>query len=110
MCVFCCHGPNAYRFALPSSEDIQNAIGEVKSMDKDIEAIIAREAGIGGLDDKDTTDDLIESEEFESDAYTEADVREEMIELQNDTIDTLVNDSQDASTEGIDDGGWNHDD
>jgi N utilization substance protein A len=79
-------------------------------MDKDIEAIIAREAGIGGLDDKDTTDDLIESEEFESDAYTEADVREEMIELQNDTIDTLVNDSQDASTEGIDDGGWNHDD
>ena len=101
---------NAYRFALPSNEDIQNAIGEVKSMDKDIEAIIAREAGIGGLDDKDTTDDLIESEEFESDAYTEADVREEMIELQNDTLDTLVNDSQDASTEGIDDGGWNHDD
>jgi N utilization substance protein A len=101
---------NSYRFALPSNENIQNAVGEVKSMDKDIEAIIAREAGIGGLDDKDMTDDLIESEEFESDAYTEADVREEMIELQNDTIDTLVNDSQDASTEGIDDGGWNHDD
>jgi hypothetical protein len=33
-----------------------------------------------------------------------------MIELENDTIDTLVNDSQDASTEGIDNGGWNHDD
>jgi N utilization substance protein A len=79
-------------------------------MDKDIEAIIAQEAGVGRLDDKDMTDDLIETEEFESDAYTEADVREEMIELQNDTIDTLVNDSQDASTEGVDDGGWNHDD
>jgi transcription termination/antitermination protein NusA len=79
-------------------------------MDKDIEAIIEQEAGVGRLDDEDVTDDLIEAEEFESDAYTEADAREEMIELQNDTIDTLVNDSQDASTEGIDDGGWNHDD
>jgi transcription termination/antitermination protein NusA len=79
-------------------------------MDKDIEAIIEREAGVGRLDDEDTTDDLIEAEEFESDAYTEADAREEMIESQNDTIDTLVNDSQDTSTEGIDDGGWNHDD
>jgi transcription termination/antitermination protein NusA len=78
-------------------------------MDKDIEAI-EREAGVGRLDDEDTTDDLIEAEEFESDAYTEADAREEMIESQNDTIDTLVNDSQDTSTEGIDDGGWNHDD
>jgi transcription termination/antitermination protein NusA len=94
---------------LSSNEDIQNAAGKVKSMDKEIEAIIAQEAGIGRLDDKDMTDDLIEAEEFESDAYTEADAREEMIELQNDTIDTLVNDSQDASTEGIDDGGWNHD-
>jgi N utilization substance protein A len=79
-------------------------------MDKDIEAIIEQEAGVGRLDDENVTDDLIEAEEFESDAYTEADAREEMIELQNDTIDTLVNDSQDASTEGIDDGGWNHDD
>jgi N utilization substance protein A len=82
----------------------------MKSMDKDIEAIIEGEAGVGRFDDEDMTDDLIEAEEFESDAYTEADAREEMIESQNDTIDTLVNDSQDASTEGIDDGGWNHDD
>jgi transcription termination/antitermination protein NusA len=79
-------------------------------MDKDIEAIIEQEAGVGRLDDEDVTDNLIEAEEFESDAYTEADAREEMIELKNDTIDTLVNDSQDASTEGIDNGGWNHDD
>ena len=62
-------------------------------MDKDIEAIIEQEADVGRLDDEDVTDDLIEAEEFESDAYTEADAREEMIELQNDTIDTLVNDS-----------------
>jgi N utilization substance protein A len=79
-------------------------------MDKDIEAIIEREAGVSRLDAEDMTDDLIEAEELESDAHTEADAREEMIESQNDTIDTLVNDSQDASTEGIDDGGWNHDD
>ena len=41
---------------------------------------------------------------------TDAARHEEMIEAANDSIDTLVNDSQDASTEGIDNGGWNHDD
>jgi N utilization substance protein A len=54
-------------------------------------------------------DELVEEEEFHSDAYSDADAREEMIESGNDSIDTLVNDSQDASTEGIDNGGWNHD-
>ena len=45
----------------------------------------------------------------ESDAYSDADEREEMIELRNDAIDTLVNDSQDASSEGIDNNGWDRD-
>jgi N utilization substance protein A len=80
-------------------------------MDREIEAIIAREAGYGGVsnDSERFEDELVEEEESRSDAYSDTDAREEMIELKNDTIDTLVNDSQDASTEGIDNGGWNHD-
>jgi N utilization substance protein A len=72
-------------------------------MDKDIEAIIAREAGYGEPEGF-TEDELIEreSEESASDAYTDADEREERIELQNDVLDTLVDESQDVSSEGID--------
>jgi N utilization substance protein A len=81
-------------------------------MGREIEAIIAREAGYGRLSNgsERSEDELVQEEEFRSDAYSDADSREEMIELENDSIDTLVNDSQDASTEGIDNGGWNHDD
>jgi N utilization substance protein A len=78
--------------------------GEVESMDKTIEAIIAREAGYGEAHENFTEDAFIEreSEESSSDAYTDADAREELIERQNDTIDTLVDESQDVSSEGID--------
>ena len=79
-------------------------------MDREIEAIIAREAGYGQVSNGRSEDELVEEEGFRSDAYSDADAREEMIERANDSIDTLVNDSQDASTEGIDNGGWNHDD
>jgi N utilization substance protein A len=81
-------------------------------MDREIEEIIAREAGYVRVsnDSERSEDELVEEEESRSDAYSDSDAREEMIELENDSIDTLVNDSQDASTEGIDNGGWNHDD
>lgn len=81
-------------------------------MDRGIEAIIAREAGYGQVsnDSERSENELVEEEEFRSDAYSDADAREEMIELENDSINTLVNDIQDASTEGIDNGGWNHND
>ena len=73
-------------------------------MDKAIEAIIAREAGYGAADDDFAEDEIIdrEDEESRSDAYTDADAREERIEQENDTIDTLVDESQDVSSEGID--------
>ena len=73
-------------------------------MDRDIEAIIAREAGYGSTNDEFTEDELIdrEAEESRSDAYTDADAREERIEFENDVVDTLVDESQDVSTEGID--------
>jgi N utilization substance protein A len=80
-------------------------------MDREIEAIIAREAGYGQVSKHERSrGKSAEREELRSDAYSDADAREEMIESANDSIDTLVNDSQDASTEGIDNGGWNHDD
>lgn len=77
-------------------------------MEKTPEEILASEAGqgqakeIGGL----SAEDLIDAEEegSQSDAYSEADAREETIELNNDSVDTLVDESQDVSDEGIDDG------
>jgi len=42
-----------------------------------------------------------EETESESDAVSEADAREETIELENDAVDSLVNESQEASDEGI---------
>ncbi|WP_158941787.1 hypothetical protein [Granulicella sp. S190] len=77
-------------------------------MDKEIEAIIAREAGEGAIEEDDSIDELIALEDEETDSYSEADAREEKIELENDSIDTLVDESQDVSTEGTDDGGWDH--
>jgi N utilization substance protein A len=46
-----------------------------------------------------------EEEASKSDGFSDADVREEKIELQNDAVDTLVNDSQEVSDEGVDDEG-----
>jgi N utilization substance protein A len=75
-----------------------------KFMDKAIEAIIAQEAGDVEAEEGFTEDELIEreNEESGSDAYTDADEREEEIENENDVIDTLVDESQDVSSEGID--------
>ena len=51
-----------------------------------------------------STEDFAAAEEFESasDANDDADRREEMIEMDNDTIDSLVNDSQELSDETVD--------
>jgi len=42
-----------------------------------------------------------EETESESDAVSEADAREEVIESQNDAVDSLVNESQEVSDEGV---------
>ena len=77
-------------------------------MEKTPEAILAEEAGIGTAKEVNTlsTEDIAENEEASStsDAFSDNDAREEQIELNNDTVDTLVNDSQEVSDEGIDDG------
>jgi transcription termination/antitermination protein NusA len=81
---------------------------EVSSMDKTPEAILAEEAGNGTAKEVSdfSTEDLADLEDRTSgiDAFSDADAREERIELDNDTVDTLVNDAQEVSDEGIDDG------
>ncbi len=84
------------------------AEAEASSMAKTPEAILAEEAGIGNAKEVNniSTEDIAEREDRTSgsDAFSDADAREERIELDNDTVDTLVNESQEISDEGIDDG------
>jgi transcription termination/antitermination protein NusA len=51
-----------------------------------------------------STEEIADAEEAgsESDAFSAADAREEAIELENDGVDSLVNESQEVSDEGID--------
>ncbi len=81
---------------------------EASSGDATPEEILAAEKGSGGKvkEVRDvSTEDIAEAEDedSESDAFSDADAREEKIELDNDAVDTLVNDSQEVSDEGIDD-------
>jgi len=79
--------------------------GEIVA-EKTPEAILAAEAGTGqaeevrGLSAEDIAD--AEDEASASDAVSDADAREERIELENDAVDSLVNESQEISDEGID--------
>ena len=79
-------------------------------MSKTPEEILAAEAGSGETphEVRDiSAEDIAEAEELasDSDANDEADRREEGIELDNDTIDTLVAESQEISDETIDSDG-----
>ena len=51
-----------------------------------------------------STEEIADAEEAGSmsDANSDADAREEAIELENDSVDSLVNESQEVSDEGID--------
>ena len=49
-----------------------------------------------------SAEDVAEEEGTSSDALSDADAREESIELNNDAVDELVNDSEENSSEGID--------
>ena len=94
--------------AVAEVADAAEAVGEESSMEKTPEEILAGEAGngraqeVGGL----SAEDIADAEErgSNSDAFSDADAREERIELDNDTVDTLVDEAQEVSDEGIDDG------
>jgi N utilization substance protein A len=93
--------------AIETSTDGPIEDQETSSMAKTPEEILAEAAALGEppveLNDI-STEDLAAAEdaESESDAYTDADRREEGIELDNDSVDTLVAESQEISDEGID--------
>ncbi len=83
---------------------------EVHSMTRTPEEILAEQAAeAGSLTEVEnlSTEDLasIEDAMSASDANDAADAREEQIELQNDSIDKLVDNAQDFSDEGIDSDG-----
>jgi N utilization substance protein A len=73
-------------------------------MAKTPEEILAARAGAGEAVEVDdiSTEDIQAAEDAASDANDAADAREEGIELDNDTVDTLVNDSEEVSSETID--------
>jgi N utilization substance protein A len=77
------------------------------SMAKTPEELLAADAGaVGEVEEvRDlSTEDIADGEEADSasDAFSDADAREEQIELDNDAVDSLVNESQEISDEGID--------
>ena len=77
-------------------------------MDKVPEAILAEEVANGTAKEVRNlkSEDIAKAEDTasDSDAYSDADAREERIELDNDTVDTLVDETQEVSDEGIDEG------
>jgi N utilization substance protein A len=80
---------------------------ETRSMSKTPEELIAEAAAEGEPPIETTefsTEDIIAEEEADSasDANDDADARAEAIELDNDTIDSLVAESQEVSDETID--------
>jgi len=86
-----------------------NDADEVHSVSKTPEERLAAEAEESGSVeeiDEFSTEDIANAEDLlsDNDANDASDAREAGIELDNDTIDQLVDDAQESSDEGIDDG------
>ena len=92
----------------PAVAEVTGAAEEESSMEKTPEEILASEAGSGRAKEVNafSAEDIAEAEDeaSDSDAFSDADAREERIEQDNDTVDTLVDEAQEVSDEGIDDG------
>jgi N utilization substance protein A len=91
----------------PAAEGSEAAEG---SREKSPEEILVAEASAAGEAEEVrglSAEEIAAAEDAgsESDAFSDADAREEAIELDNDAVDSLVNESQEVSDEGIDDGG-----
>ncbi|HEY5055322.1 MAG TPA: transcription termination factor NusA [Acidobacteriaceae bacterium] len=92
----------------PVAAETLEASVETSSLEKTPEEILATEFGGGKLRAEEVRDvsteeiEAREDEESDSDALSDADRREEKIELENDAVDTLVDESEDRATEGID--------
>jgi N utilization substance protein A len=100
--------------AAVTAESASEAVGEAveasategDSMAKTPEDLLAKQAGTGEAEEVTdiSTEDIEAAEEVgsNSDAFSEADTREELIEMNNDVVDELVNQSQETSDEGPD--------
>ena len=88
-----------------SDEAEKEAEGSMASQ-KTPEELLAAEADQGEAEEVKgfSTEDIADAEEIDSlsDAFSDADAREEQIEMQNDAIDELANQAQEVSDEGID--------
>jgi N utilization substance protein A len=83
---------------------------ETSSLAKSPEELLVADATEAGVVEEIhgvSTEDIAAAEEAgsESDADSDADAREEAIELNNDAVDSLVNESQEVSEDGIDEDG-----
>jgi transcription termination/antitermination protein NusA len=79
---------------------------EEGSMEKTPEELLAADAkSVGEVEEvrELSTEEIADAEEAgsASDAFSDADAREEKIELENDTVDTLVDETQEFSDEGV---------
>jgi N utilization substance protein A len=99
--------------AAPIDEASEGGATQEDSMASDTEtktpeAVLAEQAGIGEVEEiaNLSAEDLAEIEDLNSanDGFSDADNREARIEMENDSTDELVNQSQEVSDEGIDDG------
>jgi N utilization substance protein A len=95
--------------AIAAAAASDEAGDEVHSMTETPEMILARQAAEAGAAeevDEVSAEDIADAEDAESamDANDENDAREAGIELDNDTVDELVEQAQEVSDEGIDDG------
>jgi N utilization substance protein A len=91
----------------PAVEGSEAAEG---SMEKTPEEILAADAAaVGEVEEVSdvSTEEIAEAEDAgsASDAFSDADAREEAIELDNDAVDSLVNESQEVSDEGVESDG-----
>ena len=95
--------------AVTASETTGTSEPGEDNVDKTPEAILAEEAGAGTAEEVNdvSTEEIADREDQDStsDAFSDADAREERIELDNDTVDTLVDEAQEVSDEGIDNDG-----
>ena len=93
--------------AVAAAAASDDAGDEVHSMTRTPEEILAEQAAAAGSVtevSEFSTEDIASAEDAisASDANDAADAREERIEMENDSVDTLVDDAQEFSDEGID--------
>jgi transcription termination/antitermination protein NusA len=92
--------------AAPNAEGTLAINKETSSMEKTPEEILATEFGGGAQRAEEvrglSAEEIEAGEDNRSDALSDADAREEKIELENDAVDTLVDESEDRATEGPD--------